>query len=99
MTNKVNAPSWSPNAWQKKTTAQQVAYDDKNAVDKIITELTQLPPLVTPLEIEALKKQLSEAASGQRFLLQGGDCAESFADCHAGAITSKLKIMLQMSLI
>src|SRR5688572_24215103 len=90
---------WQPNSWENKTTAQQVVYADKNAVANIIAELTQLPPLITHLEIESLKKQLGEAASGQRFLLQGGDCAESFADCNANAITNKLKILLQMSLI
>jgi len=100
MTNTINPTnSWTPASWQQKTAAQQVTYADKNAVNNIITELTQLPPLVTPLEIEGLKKQLAEAAAGQRFLLQGGDCAESFADCHAVAITNKLKILLQMSLI
>ena len=50
-------------------------------------------------EIEELKTQLGERALGRRFLLQGGDCAESFADCNAHAITNKLKILLQMSLI
>jgi len=90
---------WALQSWQKKNTAQQVIYADKTAVKNILTELNQLPPLVTPLEIEALKKELAEAAAGRRFLLQGGDCAESFANCHADAITNKLKILLQMSLI
>ncbi len=90
---------WSPQSWQQKDTAQQVKYADEAAVTAALTELTALPPLVTELEIEALKKQLAEAALGQRFLLQGGDCAENFTDCHANAIVNKLKILLQMSLI
>lgn len=68
-------------------------------LDHVLAELSQLPPLVTSWEIETLKSQLAEASQGQRFLLQGGDCAESFADCTANAITNKLKILLQMSLV
>lgn len=58
-----------------------------------------MPPLVTPWEIESLKRQLAGAAQGRRFLLQGGDCAERFADCDPAVITDKLKILLQMSLV
>ncbi len=61
--------------------------------------LAKLPPLVTSWEIENLKAQLAEAAAGKRFVLQGGDCAESFAECDSSTIASKLKILLQMSLI
>jgi 3-deoxy-7-phosphoheptulonate synthase len=66
---------------------------------EVAAQLANLPPLVTAWEIVALKQQLAEAAEGKRFLLQGGDCAERFADCDAAAITSKLKILLQMSLV
>lgn len=58
-----------------------------------------MPPLVTAWEIEQLKRQIAEAAAGKRFLLQGGDCAESFTDLGASAITNKIKILLQMSLV
>ena len=61
--------------------------------------MSTLPPLVTSWEIESLKAQLAEAAAGRRFLLQGGDCAESFQECDAAQIASKLKILLQMSLV
>ncbi len=91
--------NWDPTSWQAKPTAQQTIYPDSKAVKKVIAKLSQLPPLVTSFEIEELKTQLGEAALGRRFLLQGGDCAESFADCNAHAITNKLKILLQMSLI
>ncbi len=62
-------------------------------------ELERLPPLVTSWEIEALKRQLADAGAGRAFLLQGGDCAESFAECSSSAIAAKLKILLQMSLV
>jgi 3-deoxy-7-phosphoheptulonate synthase len=65
----------------------------------VLRELSQLPPLVTSWEIERLKSQLAEAARGERFLLQGGDCAETFADCTSATIANKLKILLQMSLV
>ena len=65
----------------------------------MLAEIGALPPLVTSYEIEALKAQLAEAARGERFILWGGDCAESFADCSSAAIASKLKILLQMSLV
>lgn len=91
--------SWQPNSWQTKPQAQQTIYPAATKVAAVLKKLGDLPPLVTPLEIDALKTQLGEAALGRRFLLQGGDCAESFADCNAASITNKIKILLQMSLI
>jgi 3-deoxy-7-phosphoheptulonate synthase len=90
---------WSPGSWQHKPAAQQPIYPDPTALQAALTQLAQLPPLVTSWEIENLKQQLAEATRGERFLLQGGDCSESFADCDAPAIASKLKILLQMSLV
>jgi 3-deoxy-7-phosphoheptulonate synthase len=74
-------------------------YPDVEERDRVVKMLTRLPPLVTSWEIEELKSQLGEVAQGKRFLLQGGDCSESFEDCNASIITNKLKILLQMSLI
>jgi len=68
-------------------------------VQGVLAQLGRLPPLVTSWEIENLKQQLAAAVRGERFLLQGGDCSESFADCESAAIASKLKILLQMSLV
>ena len=62
-------------------------------------ELRSLPPLVTSREILSLKQQLAEAQEGKRFLLQGGDCAETFAECNSEVITNRLKVLLQMSLV
>jgi 3-deoxy-7-phosphoheptulonate synthase len=90
---------WSPASWQSKPSTQQPVYPDAEEVRRVVAELARLPPLVTSWEIESLKAQLAEVAAGKRFLLQGGDCAESFADCDSGAIASKLKILLQMSLV
>ena len=90
---------WSPDSWQQKPAAQQATYPDPEALDKALVALAALPPLVTSWEIENLKGQLAEAVAGRRFLLQGGDCAETFDDCRSEAIVSKLKILLKMSLV
>ena len=74
-------------------------YPDAEALRETLRSLSQLPPLVTSWEVETLKKQLAEAAEGQRFLLQGGDCSERFSDCRAEPIAAKLKILLQMSFV
>jgi 3-deoxy-7-phosphoheptulonate synthase len=91
--------AWSPESWKTKLYAQEVAYDDSAAVDAVVARLRELPPLVTSWEIERLKLQLADAQLGKRFLLQGGDCAESVADCRSPVITNKLKILLQISLV
>jgi len=91
--------AWSPDSWRERPALQQPAYPDASALEAALADLERLPPLVTSWEIEALKQALGEAAAGRAFLLQGGDCAESFADCSSPSITSKLKILLQMSLV
>jgi 3-deoxy-7-phosphoheptulonate synthase len=91
--------NWSPTSWQTLPALQQPKYPDADAVAEVVQQLSKLPPLVTSWEIESLKKQLGEAASGERFLLQGGDCAENFVDCEPSTIANKLKILLQMSLV
>src|SRR5690348_8657303 len=91
--------TWSPDSWQTRPALQQPNYPDAQRVADVVRELSLLPPLVTSWEIESLKSQLAEAARGERFLLQGGDCAESFEECTSPAIASKLKILLQMSLV
>jgi len=93
------APSWSPSSWRTRTVRQQPTYPDPEALDAALSQVDQMPPLVTSWEVDNLKKDLARAEAGERFLLQGGDCAESFDDCTADVITSRLKIMLQMSLV
>ena len=94
-----SVPDWSPSSWQQKTATQQAAYPDPEALARVVSEISRLPPLVTSWEIETLKSKLGQAARGQAFLLQGGDCAESFEDCDPQTITGKLKVLLQMSLV
>ena len=91
--------TWSPNSWQTKPLAQGVEYPDRELLRRTLTQLAELPPLVTSGEVEALKAQLAEAQQGRRFLLQGGDCSERFDDCRPESIAGKLKILLKMSLI
>lgn len=90
---------WTPESWQKLEALQQPNYEDPKALAHAVERLGKLPPLVTSWEIESLKTQLAEAATGGRFLLQGGDCAEVFEECESNIIANKLKILLQMSLV
>ncbi len=91
--------TWSPTSWKQKPATQQVAYSDPDALTRVVDEMGRLPPLVTSWEIEKLKGELAQAARGEAFVLQGGDCAESFEDCRSEPIAAKLKILLQMSLV
>jgi 3-deoxy-7-phosphoheptulonate synthase len=91
--------TWTPDSWKARAAQQQVQYPDAAALDKVVDEMRRLPPLVTSWEVESLREQLGRAARGEAFLLQGGDCAESFDDCRPDAISAKLKILMQMSLV
>ena len=96
----VNVPSdWTPASWRSRPALQLPTYPDAQALTSVLEELHALPPLVTSWEITALKQQLAEAQEGKRFLLQGGDCAESFSDCSSEIISNRLKVLLQMSLV
>ncbi|WP_374557667.1 class II 3-deoxy-7-phosphoheptulonate synthase [Thermomonas sp.] len=90
---------WSPASWRDKPALQMPVYPDEAALAEAQDELRALPPLVTSREILSLKQQLAEAQEGKRFLLQGGDCAETFAECTSTIITNRLKVLLQMSLV
>lgn len=90
---------WSPSSWRSKPALQMPLYPDANALAAAREELRALPPLVTSREILSLKQQLAEAQEGKRFLLQGGDCAETFAECSSDVISNRLKVLLQMSLV
>jgi 3-deoxy-7-phosphoheptulonate synthase len=91
--------SWTPDSWQKFPVRQQPVYDNAADLTSALRTLAQLPPLVTAWEIDRLRNQLAAAAAGQAFVLQGGDCSESFEDCNATAILRKLKVLIQMSLV
>ncbi len=90
---------WGPQSWRGRTIRQQPNYDEPEAVRRALAQVRALPPLVHPGEVDTLRARLADVARGERFLLQGGDCAERFQDCSKGAIESKLKILLQMSLV
>jgi 3-deoxy-7-phosphoheptulonate synthase len=91
--------TWSPTSWRAKPAAQQASYGDTTALAHVMDEMARLPPLVTSWEVERLRDSLAHAAIGNAFVLQGGDCAESFDDCRADPIAAKLKILMQMSLV
>ncbi|HET9106348.1 MAG TPA: 3-deoxy-7-phosphoheptulonate synthase class II [Steroidobacteraceae bacterium] len=91
--------SWHSASWQAKPAQQQPVYEDPVALQRVVAELSRLPPIVVSWEVDALRERLAAAQRGQAFLLQGGDCAETFADCESDAIVKKLKILLQMSLV
>lgn len=90
---------WSPSSWTTKPIKQDVTYHDRVEVTKALAKLEQLPPIVTPAEIVKLKSSLRDVALGKAFLLQGGDCAELFDYCSQDVIESKIKLLLQMSLV
>ncbi len=95
----MSKPPWTTASWKSKLDSQAIAYDDAAALENACSRLRDLPPLVTSWEIERLKKLLAEAQQGKRFVVQGGDCAETLADCRSQVIANKLKILLQMSLV
>lgn len=90
---------WNPSSWKTKVPLQQPNYDDANELESVVHSLSERPPLVTSWEIERLKNQLALASTGSAFLLQGGDCNETFQSCRPGPIEKQLKVLLQMSLV
>lgn len=91
--------TWSPKSWLNYPYEQAATYPDEAQLTRVVEQLSQLPPLVSSGEIVHLKQAIARAGRGEAFILQGGDCAESFDDCRAETIHNKLKIILQMSLI
>ncbi|KAK3057761.1 Aromatic/aminoadipate aminotransferase 1 [Extremus antarcticus] len=97
--NGMSTTNWEPSSWRSRPIKQPVHYEDQAAVDKSLAKLQHLPPIVTPTEIWKLRRSLEDVALGKAFLLQGGDCAELFDYCNDEAIDSKIKLLLQMSLV
>src|SRR6201982_3960012 len=91
--------SWHTSTWRTKLAQQQPVYADPRALERIVPHASRRPPIVVSWEIDALRERLAAAQRGQALLLQGGDCAETFADCESNTIAKKLKILLQMSLV
>jgi 3-deoxy-7-phosphoheptulonate synthase len=99
MNTKPDLANWQPTSWHDFPAQQQPAYGNADALNRAVADLSALPPIVVSWEVEALKQQIAAAQRGERFVLQGGDCAEVFAECDSDLIAKKLKILLQMSLV
>jgi len=93
------AAKWTPDSWRAKNIKQVPVYKDLAALEAVEKSLKKYPPLVFAGEARRLKSVLSEAASGNAFLLQGGDCAESFAEFHPDNIRDTFRVILQMSVV
>ncbi|GAA4357932.1 3-deoxy-7-phosphoheptulonate synthase class II [Kangiella marina] len=93
------AANWRPDSWKDKPVSQQIKYGDNDALAQVTEKLCQLPPLVSTSEVDTLKARIAEAQAGERFIVQGGDCAESFSDCNADAISQKVRSLLSLSLL
>jgi 3-deoxy-7-phosphoheptulonate synthase len=86
-------------SWRALPAAQQPDWPDRAALDAVVAELGGLPPLVFAGECDQLKQELAAVARGEAFVLQGGDCAETFAGATADAVRNKLKTLLQMAIV
>ncbi len=90
---------WNPDNWRNFPALQQPQYQNHQTLSNVETQLALLPPLVFAGEARALKHQLAEVTMGNAFLLQGGDCAESFAEFSAVNIRDTFKVLLQMAVV
>ncbi|HEY4547321.1 MAG TPA: 3-deoxy-7-phosphoheptulonate synthase class II [Pedomonas sp.] len=90
---------WTPDSWRSFEGRQMPVYTDAGALASVETELQSYPPLVFAGEARRLKDELGEVASGRAFLLQGGDCAESFAEFHPNNIRDTFRVLLQMAVV
>ena len=95
----VMAQTWTPASWRSKPARQMPDYPDAEALAKVEAQLSRYPPLVFAGEARNLKKQLADVCAGKAFLLQGGDCAESFAEFHPDNIRDTLRVFLQMAVV
>ncbi|MDQ3067994.1 MAG: 3-deoxy-7-phosphoheptulonate synthase class II [Actinomycetota bacterium] len=95
----VTPATWTPSSWRDLPTRHQPEWPDEDAAEAAVSQLKGLPPLVFAGEARELQAALGEVSAGRAFLLQAGDCAESFRDFTAVSIREKLKILLQMSVV
>ncbi|HLI15948.1 MAG TPA: 3-deoxy-7-phosphoheptulonate synthase class II [Acidimicrobiales bacterium] len=93
------AAAWTPQAWRERPAVQLPEWPDADALEAARRELAALPPLVFAGEARRLKRALGAVVNGRAFLLQAGDCAESFNDLSADSIRDKLKVILQMAVV
>jgi 3-deoxy-7-phosphoheptulonate synthase len=93
------AETWTPKSWRDKQPVQMPTYPDTGKLEGVESRLRRFPPLVFAGEARSLKAHLAEVAEGKAFLLQGGDCAESFAEFHPDNIRDTFRVLLQMSVV
>jgi len=91
--------NWNPNSWRDFPIKQQPTYTDLEKLKKVESELASYPPLIFAGEARSLKAQLAKVVEGEAFLLQGGDCAESFTSFDANNIKDLFKVMMQMAVV
>jgi 3-deoxy-7-phosphoheptulonate synthase len=91
--------AWSPDSWRNSPIAQVPVYQDEDKLREAERELRHFPPLVFAGEARRLKRSLADVADGRAFLLQGGDCAESFAEFHPNNIRDMFRVLLQMAVV
>ncbi|NVK23307.1 MAG: 3-deoxy-7-phosphoheptulonate synthase class II [Gammaproteobacteria bacterium] len=91
--------NWTPDSWRALPILQQPTYENQTELKEVEQQIASFPPLVFAEETRELRRQLGEVAEGRGFLLQGGDCAESFADFNAANIRDTFKVMLQMAVV
>jgi len=92
-------PPWHPSSWRERKAVQMPVYNDRHALDEVESQLRGRPPLVFAGEARKLRAALGEVAMGRGFLLQGGDCAESFSEFHADNIRDTFRVLLQMAVV
>ncbi len=93
------ATNWNPQSWQSSEAKHMPVYPDEAKLAAVEATLATFPPLVFAGEARALKADLAEVAAGRGFLLQGGDCAESFAEFHPNNIRDTFRVLLQMAVV
>src|SRR4030042_632034 len=90
---------WAPSGWRQRPILQQPEYPDRSELQGVELQLEGLPPLVFVDEVQELNRQLARVSEGKAFLLQGGDCAESFAEFNTRHIQDTCKVILQMAVV
>ncbi|MEL6279971.1 MAG: 3-deoxy-7-phosphoheptulonate synthase, partial [Pseudomonadota bacterium] len=93
------AVEWSPESWRDKSGLQMPEYPDAGALADATSWISSMPPLVFAGEAMQLRARLAKVAAGEAFLLQGGDCAESFAEFHPNNIRDTFRVLLQMAVV
>ncbi len=93
------AKDWSPTSWQSHTANQQPEWPDTGDLDRALKQISSYPPLIFAGEARSLQASLAQVAAGNAFLLQAGDCAESFEEFSAVNIREKLRVILQMAVV